>query len=85
MITWHALAARNPRKAEAQLRIMIERCKEVHGNHDYRHGEAMLALADFLSGQRRSTHAAAAVEEVIHCTSEGTCSFTTLLIYGVVQ
>ena len=28
MMIRHALTARDPRKAEAQLRIMIERCKE---------------------------------------------------------
>jgi hypothetical protein len=72
-------SARDPGKAEAQLRTMIERCKEVHGNHDYRYGEAMLALADFLSGQRRYTDAAVAAEEVIHCTSEGTCSYASHL------
>jgi hypothetical protein len=64
------ICGRDPDLAEAQLRSMVEKCKEVHGNLDIRYMEALWGLSDFLRLQRRFRDAAAATEEVIRCASE---------------
>jgi hypothetical protein len=72
-------SAHSPNKADAQLRTMIERCREVHGRFDERYTEATLALATFLGCHGRYTEAAAAAEEVIRCCREGGFSYATRL------
>ena len=64
------IRGRDPDLAEAQLRSMVEKCKEVHGNLDIRYMEALCGLSNFLLLQLRFRDAAAAAEEVIHCASE---------------
>jgi Tetratricopeptide repeat/Anaphase-promoting complex subunit 5 len=63
--------ARNPDNADAQLRTIVERCREVHGRFDCRYGEATLVLAIFLQHHGRYVEAMAMVEEAIRCASEG--------------
>lgn len=71
--------ARNPDRADAQLRIMVERCREVYGKFDSRYAEAIGALAVFLHYHGRYIEAAAAAEEVIRCGREGRFSYTAQL------
>jgi hypothetical protein len=70
-------SARNPNKADAQLRTMVERCREVHGRFDSRYAEATLALATFLRYHVRYIESAAAAEEAIRCGREGRFSYAT--------
>jgi hypothetical protein len=70
-------STRNLNKADAQLRTMVERCREVHGRFSSRYAEAKLALATFLRYHRRYIEAAAAAEEVIRCGREGRFSYAT--------
>jgi hypothetical protein len=63
--------ARNPDNADAQLRTIVERCREVHGRFDCRYGEATLVRAIFLQHRGRYVEAMAMVEEAICCASEG--------------
>jgi tetratricopeptide (TPR) repeat protein len=72
-------SARNPNKADAQLRTMVERRREVHGKFDGRYAEATLALAAFLHYHGRYIEAAAAAEEVIRCGREGRSLYATQL------
>jgi hypothetical protein len=72
--------ARNPNKADAQLRTMVERSREVHGRFDGRYAHATLALAIFLRSHGRYIEAAAAAEEVIRCGREGRFSYAPELL-----
>jgi len=73
----HVESTRNLNKADAQLRTMVERCREVHGRFSSRYAEATLALATFLRYHRQYIEAAAAAEEVIRCGREGRFSYAT--------
>ena len=66
---------RNSDKAEAQLRAIVEGCKEAYGRLDHRYRNALLAFADFLRLQERYTEAAAAAEEVIRCAGGDSSPF----------
>jgi hypothetical protein len=67
--------ARNPDRADAQLRIMVERCREAYGKFDRRYAEAIGTLSTFLRSHKRYIEAAAAAEEVIRCGREGRFSW----------
>jgi hypothetical protein len=69
-------SARNPDRADAQLHIMVERCREAYGKVDNRYTEATGALATFLYNYGRYREAAAAAEEVICCASVRKCGYT---------
>ena len=72
-------STRNPNKADAQLRTLVERCREVHGRFDGWYGEATLALASFLRYHGRYIEAAAAAQEAICCGREGGFPYATQL------
>jgi hypothetical protein len=61
---------REPNIAEGQLRSMVDKCKEVHGNLDHRYMQALWGLANFLFIQGRTRDAATTTEELINCANE---------------
>lgn len=56
--------------AEAQLRSLVKKCEEAHGNLDPRYMEALLTLSDFLFTERQTRDAATVAEVLINCASE---------------